>query len=211
MVQFGTFEPVHVRFQQRIVTKKSQNKEKPIEDDCEGWIVMTRKKGRQSIFVQTKSHFHQKHGKGSNSRKNEKTNKMWKSKPIKGKDEDFIRHRRSITLKEFLPRSFLDDHPKKVLEVLACHVVSITEVDTNCASSEEIDNSNEIKQMTFVFDRIKPSITQSSIFQRLSMTMKEEENQCLTSTSTQTLAFKRLSISTSKKYQPSTSVFDRLK
>ena len=211
MVQFGTFEPGHVRFQQRIVTKKSQNKEKPIEDDCEGWIVMTRKKGRQSIFVQTKSHFHQKHGKGSNSRKNEKRNKMWKSKPIKGKDEDFIRHRRSITLKEFLPRSFLDDHPKKVLEVLACHVVSITEVDNNYASSEEIDNSNEIKQRTFVFDRIKPSITQSSIFQRLSMTMKEEENQCLTSTSTQTLAFKRLSISTSKKYQPSTSVFDRLK
>ena len=136
---------------------------------------------------------------------------MWKPKPIKGKDEDFIRHRRSITLKEFLPRSFLDDHPKKVLEVLACHVVSITEVDNNYASSEEIDNSNEIKQRTFVFDRIKPSITQSSIFQRLSMTMKEEENQCLTSTSTQTLAFKRLSISTSKKYQPSTSVFDRLK
>ena len=41
--------------------------------------------------------------------------------------------------------------------------------------------------------------------------MKEEENQCLTSTSIRTLAFKRLRIFISKKDQPSTSVFDRLK
>ncbi|KAA0031634.1 hypothetical protein E6C27_scaffold139G004030 [Cucumis melo var. makuwa] len=43
------------------------------------------------------------------------------------------------------------------------------------------------------------------------MTTKEEENQCPTSTYTRTLAFKRLSISTSKKDRPSTSAFDRLK
>ena len=42
------------------------------------------------------------------------------------------------------------------------------------------------------------------------MATKEEESQCSTSTSTQTSAFKRLSISISKKDQPSTSVFDRL-
>ncbi|KAA0051895.1 gag protease polyprotein [Cucumis melo var. makuwa] len=43
------------------------------------------------------------------------------------------------------------------------------------------------------------------------MATKEEENQCPTSTSTKTSAFKRLSISTLKKDRPSTSVFDRLK
>ena len=133
---------------------------------------------------------------------------MWKPKYVKGKYEDFFRLRRSITLREFFPRSFLDVHPKKVLEVNACHVVSITEVDKNYASSEEIDNSNEIKQMASVFDRIKPLATRSSVFQRLSMATKEEENQCPTFTSTRTSAFKRLSISTSKKDQPSTSVFD---
>ena len=50
--------------------------------------------------------------------------------------------------------------------------------------------------MASVFDRIKPSTTQSSVFWRLSMTTKEDFS---TSTSTRTLVFKRLSISTSKK------------
>ena len=66
---------------------------------------------------------------------------MWKPKPIKGKDEDFFRPRWSITLTEFLSRSFLDDHPKEILEVATCHVVSIDEADNNYASFEEIDNS----------------------------------------------------------------------
>ncbi|KAA0033937.1 hypothetical protein E6C27_scaffold43059G001310 [Cucumis melo var. makuwa] len=43
------------------------------------------------------------------------------------------------------------------------------------------------------------------------MATKKEENQCPTSTYARTLAFKRLSISTSKKHRPSTSAFDRLK
>ena len=115
-----------------------------------------------------------------------------------------------ITLTEFLPKSFFDDHPKEILEVTACHVVNITEVNNNYAYSKEIDNSNEIKQKTFVFDRIKSSTTLSSVFRRLSLTTKEEEYQCPTSTSTRTSTFKRLNISTSKKDQLSTSVFDRL-
>ena len=114
-------------------------------------------------------------------------------------------------MREFLPKSFLDVHSKEILEVTACHVVSITEVDNNYASFEEIDSSNEIKQRISVFDRIKPSTTRSSVFQRLSMAAKEEENKCSTSTSTRTSTFKMLSISTSKKDQPSTFIFDRLK
>ena len=69
----------------------------------------------------------------------------------------------------------------------------------------------KLSKKTSVFDRIKPSTTRSSIFQRLSMAMKEEENQCPMSTFTRTWAFKRLSIFTSKKDRPSTSAFDRLK
>ncbi|KAA0050734.1 gag protease polyprotein [Cucumis melo var. makuwa] len=136
---------------------------------------------------------------------------MWKPKPIKGKDEDFLQPRRSITLAEFLPRSFLEDHPEEILEVTACHTTSIVEVDKNYDSYEEVDNSNEIKQRTSIFDRIKPLTTRSLVFQRLSMATKEEENQCPTSTYARTSAFKRLSISTSKKHRPSTSAFDRLK
>ena len=62
-------------------------------------------------------------------------------------------------------------------------MVNISEVDNNYASFEEVDNSNEIKQITSVINRIKISTTRSSIFQRLSMTTKEEENQYPMSTS----------------------------
>ncbi|KAA0066864.1 Retrotransposon gag protein [Cucumis melo var. makuwa] len=136
---------------------------------------------------------------------------MWKPKLIKRKGEDFLRFQRLINFTEFLPRSFLDDHIEEVLEVITCHAVSIAKVENKYASSKKVDNSNEIKQKTSVFDRIKPSTTRSSVFQRLSMATKEEENQCPTSTSTRTLAFKRLSTSILKKDRPSIFGFDRLK
>ncbi|KAA0058182.1 hypothetical protein E6C27_scaffold274G005020 [Cucumis melo var. makuwa] len=72
-------------------------------------------------------------------------------------DVDLFQSQQSITLIEFLPRNFLDDHPKEVLEeleVTTCHAVNIMKVDNNYASFEEVDNSNEIKQRTSVFDRI---------------------------------------------------------
>ncbi|KAA0068201.1 retrotransposon gag protein [Cucumis melo var. makuwa] len=213
LIQFGTFKPILVRFQQKIMMSNSQNKKEPIDDEGEEWIGVTHKKERQTSSVQTKSHFHQKHSKGNifHKKKGRRNKKMWKSKPIKGKDEDFLQPRRSITLAEFLPRSFLEDHPEEILEVTACHITSIVEVDNNYDSYEEVDNSNEIKQKTSVFDRIKPLTTRSSVFQRLSMATKEEENQCPMPTYAQTSAFKRLSISTSNKHRPSTSAFDRLK
>ena len=147
------------------MTTSSQNKEEHVEDDDEGWIVVTNRKEIQPNFIQKESSFRQKHAKEriSQKKKEKKRNKkMWKPK----------------SLREFLPRRFIDVHHKEVLEVTACHVVGITKVDNTYASSKEIDNSNEIKQITSVFDRIKPSTTRSSVFQRLSMTTKEEENQC---------------------------------
>ena len=207
-----TFEPIVVQFQQRIVTTNSQNKTELVEDDDEGWIVVTHRKGRQPNFIQKEPSFRQKHAKGSiyQKIKGKINKKMWKPKRVKEKDEDFCRHPWSTTLIEFLPESFFGVRLREILKVIACHVVNITEVDNNYASSKEIDNSNEIKQMTSVFDRIKPSTTRFSDFQRLNMATKEE-NQCPTSTSTLTSAFKRLSISPSKKDQPSTSIFYGLK
>ncbi|KAA0059024.1 retrotransposon gag protein [Cucumis melo var. makuwa] len=213
LIQFGTSAPILVLFQQRIVAINSQNKEAHGKDDGEGWITITRQKGRQPNSIHKESRFHQKYAKGSIShkKKGRRNKKMWNPKPIKGKDEDFLQLRRSITLAEFLPRSFLEDHPKEILEVTACHAASIVEVDNNYGSSKEVNNSNKINQRTSIFDRIKPSTTRSSVFQRLSMATKEEENQCPTFIYTRTSTFKRLSISTSKKDRPSTSAFDRLK
>ncbi|TYK00349.1 retrotransposon gag protein [Cucumis melo var. makuwa] len=92
LIQFGTFEPIVVQFQQRIVTIDS-NKKIHVNDDGEGWMVVTFQKGRQPNSIRKESSFHKKHAKGSIShKKKEKRNKkMWKSKPIKEKNEDFFR------------------------------------------------------------------------------------------------------------------------
>ncbi|TYK23002.1 retrotransposon gag protein [Cucumis melo var. makuwa] len=92
LIQFETFEPILVRFQQKIMTSNSQNKEELIEDEGEEWIVVAHKRERQTSSVQTKSHFHKKHSKGniSHKKKGRRNKKMWKPKPIKGKDEDFL-------------------------------------------------------------------------------------------------------------------------
>ncbi|TYK04208.1 retrotransposon gag protein [Cucumis melo var. makuwa] len=42
LIQFGTFEPIHVRFQRKIMTLNFENKEEPIEDEGEERIVVTR-------------------------------------------------------------------------------------------------------------------------------------------------------------------------
>ena len=44
LIQFGTFELIHIRFQQKITTTNSQNKEEPIKDDGKEWIVMACRK-----------------------------------------------------------------------------------------------------------------------------------------------------------------------
>jgi len=69
------------------MTSNSQNKEEPIEDEGEEWIVVAHKKERRTSSVRTKSHFHQKHSKGniSHKKKGRRNKKMWKPKPIKEK------------------------------------------------------------------------------------------------------------------------------
>ena len=62
LIQFETFETIVVQFQQGIVTTDSQNK-KLVEDDDEGMIVVTHRKGRQPNYIQKKSSFCQKHAK----------------------------------------------------------------------------------------------------------------------------------------------------
>ncbi|KAA0066110.1 retrotransposon gag protein [Cucumis melo var. makuwa] len=44
LIQFGTLEPILVRFQLKIMTSNSQNKEEPIEDEGEEWIGVVHKK-----------------------------------------------------------------------------------------------------------------------------------------------------------------------
>ncbi|KAA0041303.1 ty3-gypsy retrotransposon protein [Cucumis melo var. makuwa] len=49
LIKFEIFEPILVRFQQKITTTNPQNKEEPIEDESEEWIVVARKKESKQI------------------------------------------------------------------------------------------------------------------------------------------------------------------
>lgn len=69
----------------------------------------------------------------SHKKKRKRNKKTWKPKSVEEEDDNLLQPQRLVTSLEFLPRSFLDDHQKKVLEVTACHVVSIVEVDNNYA------------------------------------------------------------------------------
>ncbi|KAA0059770.1 retrotransposon gag protein [Cucumis melo var. makuwa] len=120
LIQFGTSAPILVLFQQRIVTINSQNKEAHGKDDGEGWITVTRQKGRQPNSIQKESRFHQKYAKGSIShkKKGRRKKKMWNPKPIKGKHEDFLQLRRSITLADSSQEVSLRIIQKKYLKSL---------------------------------------------------------------------------------------------
>ncbi|KAA0065857.1 retrotransposon gag protein [Cucumis melo var. makuwa] len=47
--EFGTFEPVVVQFHQEVAPEDSQEKERSIEEDDEGWTVVTRRKKRKFL------------------------------------------------------------------------------------------------------------------------------------------------------------------
>ena len=64
---------------------------------------------------------------------------MWKPKPTQKEDDDLFRPQQSVTLLEFLPRNFLDDHSKEVLEVIACYTISIAKADNNHISPKGIN------------------------------------------------------------------------
>ena len=55
LIQFETFEPIVVRFQQKLEITDSQNKNEPIEDDGKGLIFVTHPKKEKSNSTKKKS------------------------------------------------------------------------------------------------------------------------------------------------------------
>ncbi|KAA0056396.1 retrotransposon gag protein [Cucumis melo var. makuwa] len=58
LVQFGTFEPVVVQFHQEVAPEDSQETERLIEEDDEGWTIVTHRKKRKSIPIQKETRFY---------------------------------------------------------------------------------------------------------------------------------------------------------
>lgn len=127
LVQFGTFEPIVVQFFQEISYEDPQGEKRPIEEDDEGWIVVTHRKKRQSIPTQRESRSYQNYRRGNKTQKNKKKKKTHKLKLVHNEDMNFSRPQRLVTLADFLPKSFLCDHQDEDPEVVACHAINTTE------------------------------------------------------------------------------------
>ncbi|KAA0051584.1 retrotransposon gag protein [Cucumis melo var. makuwa] len=65
LVQFGTFEPVVVQFHQEVALEDSQEKERLIEEDDEGWIIVTRRKKRKLTSIQKEHRFYRNYRRGN--------------------------------------------------------------------------------------------------------------------------------------------------
>ncbi|KAA0054592.1 retrotransposon gag protein [Cucumis melo var. makuwa] len=63
--EFGTFEPVVVRFHQEVAAEDSQEKERLIEEDDEGWTIVTRRKKRKSTLIQKEPRFYKNYRRGN--------------------------------------------------------------------------------------------------------------------------------------------------
>ncbi|KAA0050986.1 retrotransposon gag protein [Cucumis melo var. makuwa] len=100
LIQFGTFEPIVVQFHQEVPPKDSQEKEKSIEEDDEGWIV------------------------------NKKKKKTRKPKLVHEEDKDFPRPQRLVTLADFSLTRFLCDHKDENLGVVVCHAINAMEEES---------------------------------------------------------------------------------
>ena len=88
-IQFRTFEPILVQFQQEIVKIGSQKKEEHVEEDDKGWTIVTHKKKRQSKSTQKELRFHRNYKRGSKNQKNKSKKKVWMPRLVKEEDENF--------------------------------------------------------------------------------------------------------------------------
>ncbi|KAA0031665.1 ty3-gypsy retrotransposon protein [Cucumis melo var. makuwa] len=130
LVQFGTFELVVVQFHQEVALEDSREKERPIEEDDEGWIVVTRRKKRKSTLIEKESCFYRNYRRGNKAQKNKKKKKTRKLKLVHEEDKDFPRPQRLVTLADFFPTRFLCDHQDENPGVVACHAINVMEEES---------------------------------------------------------------------------------
>ena len=130
LVQFETFEPVVVRFHQKVAPEDSQEKERLIEEDDEEWTIVTCRKKRKSTLIQKEPRFYKNYRRGNKAQKNKKKKKTRKLKLVHKEDKDFPRPQRLVTLADFFPTRFLCDHQDENPGVVACHAINAMEEES---------------------------------------------------------------------------------
>ncbi|KAA0035943.1 ty3-gypsy retrotransposon protein [Cucumis melo var. makuwa] len=144
--EFGTFEPVVVRFHQEVAPEDSQEKERLIEEDDEGWTIVTRRKKRKSTPIQKEPCFYRNYRRWNKAQKNKKK-KTRKLKFMHEEDKDFPRTQRLVTLADFFPTRFLGDHQDENPGVVACHAINATEEESiPLRSLEEEEVSKDLSR-----------------------------------------------------------------
>ncbi|KAA0062536.1 ty3-gypsy retrotransposon protein [Cucumis melo var. makuwa] len=147
LVQFGTFEPVVVRFHQEVALEDSQENERLIEEDDEGWIIVTRRKKRKSTPIQKEHRFYRNYRRGNKAQKNKKKKKTRKLKLMHEEDKDFPRTQRLVTLADFFPTRFLGDRQDENSGVVECHAINATEEESiSLRSLEEEGVSKDLSR-----------------------------------------------------------------
>ncbi|KAA0039557.1 uncharacterized protein E5676_scaffold775G00710 [Cucumis melo var. makuwa] len=147
LLQFGTFEPVVVRFHQEVAPEDSQEKERLIEEDDEGWTIVTRRKKRKSTLIQKEHRFYRNYRKGNKAQKNKKKKKTRKLKLMHEEDKDFPQTQRLVTLADFFPTRFLGDHQDENPRVVECHAINaIEEENIPLRSLEEEGVSKDLSR-----------------------------------------------------------------
>ncbi|KAA0032810.1 uncharacterized protein E5676_scaffold575G00350 [Cucumis melo var. makuwa] len=101
-----------------------------IEEDDEGWTVVTHQKKRKSTPNQKESRFYRNYRRGNKAQKNKKKKKTRKLKLVHEEDKDFPRTQRLVTLADFFPTRFLGDHQDENPGVIACHAINATEEES---------------------------------------------------------------------------------
>ncbi|KAA0046265.1 ty3-gypsy retrotransposon protein [Cucumis melo var. makuwa] len=130
LVQFGTFEPIVVQFYQEVALEDSHVKERSIEEDNEGWIVVTRRMKRKSTLTQKESSFYRNYRRRNKAQKNKKKKKTRKPKLVHEEDKDFPQPQRLVTMADLFPTRFLCDHQDENPEVITCHTINATEEES---------------------------------------------------------------------------------
>ncbi|KAA0051508.1 ty3-gypsy retrotransposon protein [Cucumis melo var. makuwa] len=114
----------------RLIFEQKESLVQSIEEDDEGWTVVTRRNKRKSTPIQKEPRFYRNYRRGNKAQKNKKKKKTPKLKLVDEEDKDFPRTQRLVTLADFFPTRFLCDHQDENPGVVACHAINATKEES---------------------------------------------------------------------------------
>ncbi|TYK04497.1 ty3-gypsy retrotransposon protein [Cucumis melo var. makuwa] len=136
----------------RLIFEQRESLVQLIEEDDEGWTVVTCRKKRKSTLIHKEPRFYRNYRRGNKAQKNKKKKKTQKLKLVHKEDKDFPRTQRLVTLADFFPTRFLGDHQDENPGVVACHGIDAIEKESIPLRSLEEEGESKDLSMFNVDD-----------------------------------------------------------